>query len=139
MHFVHRNYDQTKLAVIGVFFDVEHGGDSENDFISSLQVSNISSVTKSKVLPYVPIFPLLEKLDKEELLHYEGSLTTPPCSEVVEWLVVNDPQPISEDQLNYFKNKWQNNITFAKGNGNHRGTMPLQGRTVYVKGVLAFA
>lgn len=32
---------------------------------------------------------------KEEFIAYQGSLTTPPCSEAVSWLVAKNPRKIS--------------------------------------------
>lgn len=64
---------------------------------------------------------LVRGLDKKRgFFHYKGSLTTPPCAEVVNWLVVDDPQPISYEQLMLFRREWEYNNTFALGNGNNR-------------------
>lgn len=38
LHLVHRNFMDNSLAVIGVFFDVEEGGNHHNEFIESLQL-----------------------------------------------------------------------------------------------------
>jgi carbonic anhydrase len=71
------------------------------------------------------------KLDLTKIFHYEGSLTVPPCSENVEWNIINDPQPISKEQLAMFTRKWSNNHEFAKGRGNNRKTQLLHGRKIY--------
>ena len=78
---------------------------------------------------------LISKLNLDKLYHYEGSLTTPPCSEIVDWIVVNDPQPISVEQLNLLNSFWGDNEHFNKttGNGNNRLVQPLNGRTVYAR------
>lgn len=68
----------------------------------------------------IPLEDIIFDLDSSKLFYYKGSLTTPPCTEGVKWLVINDPLPISEEQVEMFRNKWSWNYTFAGGNGNNR-------------------
>ena len=55
------------------------------------------------------------------LLHYAGSLTTPPCSEKVSWFLVTTPIEMSKEQITAFAQKFGDN---------HRPTQPLGGRVV---------
>jgi len=59
--------------------------------------------------------------------HYEGSLTTPPCSESVHWYVLERPAPVTEAMIDNFKS------LFA--DGNVRPIQPLNGRAVVVSQV----
>jgi len=52
---------------------------------------------------------------------YNGSLTTPPCSEVVKWFVFETPQMISTKQWVYFKKYFANPA-------NNRPVQELEGR-----------
>jgi carbonic anhydrase len=52
---------------------------------------------------------------------YEGSLTTPPCSEAVTWLVMTEPIQLSEKQLQTFEKLFK---------GNNRPVQPLNRRKV---------
>ena len=39
-----------------------------------------------------------------EIYRYFGSLTTPPCSEIVKWIVYQEPIEVSSAQIDQFKN-----------------------------------
>ena len=52
---------------------------------------------------------------------YQGSLTTPPCSEGVEWIVRANPIELAREQIETFR---------AIFHENNRPVQPLEGRSV---------
>ena len=52
---------------------------------------------------------------------YAGSLTTPPCSESVQWFILKTPVTLSADQIRSFASLYPNNA---------RPVQPLNGRVV---------
>ncbi len=67
----------------------------------------------------VPLQGLLP--ERRRAYRYEGSLTTPPCTEPVSWVVLAEPLEVSADQLATFER------AFAP---NDRPPQPLNGRTI---------
>jgi carbonic anhydrase len=59
--------------------------------------------------------------DKLTHYNYSGSLTTPPCTEGVEWFVLNTPVELSKSQILQFR------AVYSK---NNRPLQPLNGRKV---------
>ena len=39
-------------------------------------------------------------------VHYKGSLTTPPCTDVVNWLMYREVLPISEEHVLMLQKLW---------------------------------
>lgn len=121
------------LAVLGVFLQVgEHN--SELDKVCRL----LPFVTHKGDRVTVP-----EPCDPEKLLpqaHYYwtylGSLTTPPCSECVTWIVFKEPIEVSRKQLDLMRNlrcydvneECPNNELGGKVINNYRPPLPLGNR-----------
>jgi carbonic anhydrase len=69
---------------------------------------------------------LYNGVDLDHFWNYEGSFTTPPCTEAVEFYIMMDPAPVSQAQLDKFKSA----IGWTNAGGNFRPPQPLAGRTV---------
>lgn len=131
---MHLYPDGSLGAVIGVFFDRKWGGDQENFFIEQL-LPMFSAPANQITVVNKPVFiaSFLNSLDIDDFWSYDGSLTTPPCTEGIKWTVLKKAQPISDRQLKFFNDFWKNNQTFAAGRGNNREVQPLNDRRLFYK------
>ena len=128
MHIVHVHEDPTKFSVLGIFFVV---GDEENEYIKSLQFDKATEA--GHPLTDVNLGTFLSGLDMSKFWHYDGSFTTPPCTEGVKWWVLEEPVTITQAQLDAFTAYNWGNADYANGYGNNRRTQPLNDRTLYFR------
>lgn len=96
-HFVHAD-EQGNLAVVAVFFKL---GESNSTLAKLLK--NIPSKDQNIAIKVPFDADALIPSDKE-YYRFNGSLTTPPCSEGVRWFVLKDVQSISPEQVKQFAN-----------------------------------
>ncbi len=117
IHFVHAD-SAGNLAVIGVF--VEEG--KAHPTIATLwQKIPGKEGTSNKIDAKISAKDLLPaKVDYD---FYQGSLTTPPCSEGVRWLVMKESITMSAEQLAVLRK--------AIGFDNNRPVQPLNGRVIF--------
>ena len=93
IHFVHTAPDGS-LAVVGVF--AEQG--TANPVLQA-----VLDAAKSRPEAERPTLDLNGMLpEARDYFRYEGSLTTPPCSEVVNWAVLGSPITVSTAQIEAF-------------------------------------
>jgi carbonic anhydrase len=103
-HLVHKA-DDGALAVVAVL--LERG--QENAFIQTLW-NNLPLEQKTPVSPpSLVIDPLALLPAGRDYYTYMGSLTTPPCSEGVLWMVMKQPVQVSADQIAIFSRLYPNN------------------------------
>lgn len=104
-HMVHKA-DDGALAVVAVL--LERG--QENPFIQTLW-NNLPLEKNTPVSPpSLAIDPLALLPVARDYYTYMGSLTTPPCTEGVLWLVMKQPVQVSTDQISIFSRLYPNNI-----------------------------
>ena len=95
VHFVHQA-EEGDLAVVGVFLVT---GES-HPAIESIWGAAPGSGEPSATLPELDPRTLLP--EETGYFRYAGSLTTPPCSEVVSWVVMTEPISVSPAQADAF-------------------------------------
>lgn len=109
IHLVHEN-DEGQTAVLALFVEE---GDARNpaldDWIQGSETT-LATYDASALLP-----------ERRSYFYYEGSLTTPPCTENVRWVVLDAPIPASSAHLDPLR---------AQYDGNARPIQPLNSRTI---------
>jgi carbonic anhydrase len=119
LHLVHQGVDDpTKLAVLGVFLKLDDIGSAlsvDEAALSKIKENGQSTSIKDQVLNV--------KLPDNcgSFARYEGSLTTPPCSENVIWTVFTDPLGITTKQIALLRS-----VKDYRGSVIHKNYRPVQ-------------
>lgn len=98
VHFVHKAEDGT-LAVIGAMMKVG----AHNPVIEGIWQNAPIEAGGAKSIDSVEINAADLLPASLEYYRYDGSLTTPPCTEGVRWHVLKEPVEVSEAQLKAFQ------------------------------------
>ncbi|QSZ42787.1 carbonate dehydratase [Sulfurimonas aquatica] len=96
-HMVHQNPKTEQLAVVAVFFEA-----GEKSVVLEKIINNVGSTVKIDPQDFMP-------LDTSHYYHYIGSLTTPPCSENVQWYLLKKPITASKEQIEHFRKFYVDN------------------------------
>lgn len=117
LHFVHANA-QGNLAVVGVMLNPSnHGADAYQALMHTMPAHGGAS-QPAQFNPYA-LLP-----STRTYATYSGSLTTPPCTEGVRWIVLTTPSRVTNRQVAAFMNAYT---------GNARPVQPVNGRLVLVR------
>jgi len=98
VHLVHKN-SEGEILVVGVF--MEKG--KENPIIQNIWNNIPKEEGQESVIKNIIVEPSSLLPSKQNYYNYSGSLTTPPCSEPVKWIVMKNTIEVSEAQIAKFK------------------------------------
>lgn len=115
MHLVHKSYDG-KIAIIAVL--LERG--QPHNLMQTIW-DNLPLEKNEVVAPSIVIDPMDALPEKREYFTYMGSLTEPPCTEGVLWLVFKQPRQASPAQMALFSRLYPLNA---------RPVQPTSGRMI---------
>jgi carbonic anhydrase len=113
VHFVHKSADG-ELAVVGVFFEMSKTWEPFlAQFIPFFPVA--VPVNTPRALPPINLENIYNHIqDSQSYWSYKGSLTTPPCTEGVHWLVVSKPAALTVGQYLAYKKALKFNSRFTQ-------------------------
>ena len=117
-HMVYRN-KAGKQLVVATFFEMGAESKALAPLLTALPRHKGDSLTLGK-FDTTDLFPA-----QRDYYTYEGSLTTPPCTEGIQWIVLKKPLTVSEEQLTAFQ------LLFPM---NARPVQSINKRTVLVSG-----
>ena len=116
VHFVYQDAEGA-LAVLGLMFRL---GEANTQLEAAWQQMPAAKGQSAVLSQPVDIQNLLPK--QQSFYRFSGSLTTPPCSEGVRWLVLKEAVTASAEQVQQFSNVMQHD--------NNRPVQPLNGRVI---------
>lgn len=100
VHFVHQKEgaaDLNDLLVVGVWYELGEGCDDLNKLFAHFPIDE-EHYEKVDGIDINHLFP-----EGHKNFQYEGSLTTPPFTESVHWIVMSQPVGVTEQQLTAFQ------------------------------------
>ncbi|MCM0150452.1 carbonic anhydrase [Photobacterium galatheae] len=115
-HFVHAD-KSGNLAVIAVMFQEGEANEALAKIWSQMPSATGKVVSLNQKVDVRQIIPA-----QQDYYRFSGSLTTPPCTEGVRWIVLKQPQTVSASQIEAFYQ--------VLGHGNNRPVQPVNGRLV---------
>ncbi|MFZ5880457.1 MAG: carbonic anhydrase [Chloroflexota bacterium] len=114
LHIVHKNAAGA-LAVVGILLDEGAQNDAYQPFIANLPAEKSDAHDAGVKIDAASLLPGVQTT-----FRYSGSLTTPPCTEGVSWLVMTTPVELSAEQLHALEALFEE--------GNNRPIQPLNDR-----------
>ncbi|MCL2892719.1 carbonic anhydrase [Brenneria tiliae] len=117
-HFVYQD-QQGALTVVALMFEQ---GDTNQELKKAWRQMPLALDKPVALTAPLNIDALVPAAYRHSYYRFSGSLTTPPCSEGVRWLVLDKPATISAEQVAAF--------TAAVHHANNRPVQPLNGRVI---------
>jgi carbonic anhydrase len=150
IHYGKSKGDIAKQVVLSFLFKAKPG--VYNKFLDKLDFFNLPNptdnfrdITNDFFIPSIfstPDEEDIQSLQPFSFYTYEGSLTTPPCTERTLHYVIADPIQLSNTVISLFKEalkapdmlneKGDYIMSSDEDKDNYRATQPLNGRTVYI-------
>jgi carbonic anhydrase len=115
VHLVHKSYDN-KIAVLAVPLERGDANPMIQTVWNNLPLEKLTTVTPSIVLNVNEILPA-----RRDYFTYMGSLSEPPCTENVLWIVMKQPMTASPQQMALFSRLYPYNA---------RPVQPSNGRMI---------
>ncbi|WP_067847635.1 carbonic anhydrase [Nocardia lijiangensis] len=119
LHLVHKNA-AGRLAVLGVLMETGAQSSVFGPLLAAAPRAADAAVDFGAPLDPSAFLPAVR-----DQFRYNGSLTTPPCSEGVSWTVLSAPVAVAADEVELYRG------LFAHSN---RPIQPLNGRTITLAG-----
>ena len=96
VHFVHRNF-AGNLAVVGALMTAGRPNAAFNKIVTTMPAQAGAPVKAAAGIDPNRLLPA-----QRGYYRYSGSLTTPPCSEVVDWLLLREPVQVAKADIDAF-------------------------------------
>ncbi|KAL9894013.1 carbonic anhydrase 9 isoform 2-T2 [Glossina fuscipes fuscipes] len=141
MHIVHRNRKYSNLtealgytdgvAVLGFFYNLDEDEGLGLTAISRHLHLVPEAHNEATLNVTFSLSSLINSVDVDKFYTYKGSLTTPPCSEAVTWILYPDPIPISAKQISRFRQLYD--VEEGALVDNFRQLQPLGNRRIFMR------
>ena len=116
LHLVHQSAEGS-LAVVGVLLNEATENAAYQLYISNLPAEKTDVRDVGVAINAMELLPAVHTT-----FRYSGSLTTPPCTENVNWLLMTTPVGLSEEQLRLLDSLFEG--------GNNRPVQPINARAL---------